>query len=110
MISTHVLDTSQGAPATAIQVKLEKMIPSGLWEKIGENTTDREGRIGSFSNDSSNTPGTYKLTFFIKSYFENRKINSFYPQIEICFQTEATQHYHVPVLINPYGYTTYRGC
>lgn len=108
-LSTHILDISKGAPAASVVVQLEKQNNVNLnWEKIDEQTTDQNGRIGTFLS-SSNNKGTYRLRFMTAPYFEKQNNKSFYPFIEVVFQINDEQHYHVPITLSPFGYSTYRG-
>lgn len=108
-ITTHVLDTAVGKPAAGIAVVLERQ-EKGAWQPVGNGTTDADGRIRTLMKEGALTAGFYRLTFDAESYFKARKIEAFYKQIPIQFQIEGTsQHYHVPLLLNPFGYSTYRG-
>jgi 5-hydroxyisourate hydrolase len=108
-ISTHVLDTAKGQPAPGVPVVLERQSLEGGWLEIGEGVTDDNGRIPELLQAGATLePGVYRLTFFTADYF--KKQESFYPEVTVCFQVrDASQHYHVPLLLSPYGYTTYRG-
>ncbi len=104
-LSTHVLDTSVGRPATGIDVVLS----SGEDGDLGSGTTDEDGRIDRIGPDRLD-PGRYALRFDIAPYFEARARECFYPEIVVAFRvTEHDDHLHVPVLLNPFGYATYRG-
>lgn len=109
-ITTHVLDTSKGRPGSGIQALLEQLSEGG-WCEIGSGTTDQNGRISTFlPSDYKLVPGTYKLTFDTESYFGAQSTTGFYPYVQITFLiTEPGQHYHVPLLLSPFGYSTYRG-
>ncbi|KAI4470740.1 uricase and transthyretin-related [Holotrichia oblita] len=108
-ISTHVLDTSKGHPVAGLQVSLYKLI-DGRWTYINEGITNADGRFANFLERNDFTPGRYKLHYDVDRYFEVRKQDSLYPFIEIVFDCRSqSDHYHVPLLLNPYGYTTYRG-
>jgi 5-hydroxyisourate hydrolase len=108
-ITTHILDTSSGSPATGVSVILYKL-QSESWSKIAQGTTDSNGRITDFGSDTT-TPeaGIYKLEFRSGEYFNRTGAPGFYPFIEISFEIKTDEHYHVPLLLNPFGYTTYRG-
>lgn len=109
-LSTHILDISTGLPAASVVVQLEKQNSSMLnWEKIEEQTTDQQGRIANFLPSTTSTKGVYRLRFFTAPYFESRNTKSFYPFIEVVFQINDAQHYHVPITLSPFGYSTYRG-
>lgn len=105
-ISTHVLDTSRGRPAEGIRVILER--DGSL---IGSGVTDEDGRVrGLLEQGSTLSEGDYALTFSVGDYFRRSSTRSFYDQIMIHFSiAEASEHYHVPLLLSPFGYSTYRG-
>ncbi len=103
-LSTHVLDTSVGRAATGIAVALEH---DGA--RIGDGTTDADGRIGAIGPDNL-AAGDYMLRFDSGSYFAADGRDCFYPEVVVVFTiANPDQHYHVPVLLNPFGYGTYRG-
>lgn len=107
-ISTHILDASIGQPVASVVVKL-LYCQDGQYVLLAEKITDADGRIKSFDL-SEVFKGDYQFVFEIADYFLNRKICSFYPRVCIDFSiTEAGQHYHVPLLISPFSYSTYRG-
>ena len=108
-LSTHILDIGTGLPAAAVLVQLEKQnSTTAVWEKIEEQTTDLNGRITNFLS-SSNNNGIYRLRFLTAPYFTKQNSKSFYPFIEVVFQITDAQHYHVPITLSPFGYSTYRG-
>jgi len=108
-ISTHVLDTSKGIPVAGLQVSLYKLI-EGRWTYINEGITNPDGRFANFLERTDFTPGRYKLHYDVDRFFEARKQDTLYPFIEIVFDCRApNDHYHVPLLLSPFGYTTYRG-
>jgi 5-hydroxyisourate hydrolase len=105
MLSTHVLDTSLGLPAVGVGVVLEDQ--SG--RVIGFGITDADGRVGSIGAGTLD-PGDYRLRFATGDYFTVRGVEAFYPEVVVAFTVaSAAQHYHVPVLLSPFGYATYRG-
>ncbi len=109
-ITTHILDTSCGRPAAGVRVVLEAL--SGhRWENLGSGSTNDDGRVTDLlPEDSALEAGTYRLRFEVGDYFEDQQIESFYPFVEVVFRLEdPAQHYHVPLLLNPFGYSTYRG-
>ncbi len=114
MISTHVLDTSSGFPASGVKVWLEKNLsqdPGSLeawsWKRIGDAETNSDGRIV-FQIPAE--AGTYRLVFHLKAYFEAQKLEGFFPVAPVIFSIQNTQRkYHVPLLLSPYGMSTYRG-
>ncbi|MCA1594087.1 MAG: hydroxyisourate hydrolase [Acidobacteria bacterium] len=110
-ITTHVLDISQGRPARGVPVTLEVQIPDNRWSMIGSGETDNDGRLKSLvPSGATLAEATYRLTFDTLAYFSAQGIEGFYPQVCIIFIIrDATQHYHVPLLLSPHGYSTYRG-
>jgi 5-hydroxyisourate hydrolase len=110
-ISTHILDTSRGRPAGGVAVALEVLNAGEGWSRLAESETDGDGRVSEFGlTESQLLPGTYRLIFAVSKYFESLQQQSFYPEVVVTFLIEATtEHYHVPLLISPFGYSTYRG-
>jgi 5-hydroxyisourate hydrolase len=109
MISTHVLDTSVGRPAPDIGVLLEIEGPPGAWKDIARGITDKDGRIAKLFAGPL-VEGNYRLRFDVDRYFALQRVPSFSPFVDITFHVEDTQqHYHVPLLLSPFGYSTYRG-
>jgi 5-hydroxyisourate hydrolase len=109
-ITTHVLDTSRGRPAAGIAVTLEAHDPKAGWAVVGRGTTDGDGRLKTLLPDGQAlTPGFYRLTFAVGAYFRIDGAPHFYPEIPIVFEVKADEHHHVPLLLSPYGYSTYRG-
>ncbi|MEO7456636.1 MAG: hydroxyisourate hydrolase [Gemmatimonadaceae bacterium] len=105
-ISTHVLDTSLGAPAAGIAVTLHARNGS---KELGRGTTNADGRVTSFG-DVAIAAGSYRLCYDVAPYFASSRRASFYAEICIAFEVAAeAQHYHVPLLLAPFGYSTYRG-
>jgi 5-hydroxyisourate hydrolase len=109
-ITTHVLDTSRGRPASGVPVVLEIRSEKG-WQEIGRSETDTDGRVRNLLPEGSAlSKGIYRLTFEIETYFRAQGVEGFYPEASIVFHVrEANQHYHVPLLLSPFGYSTYRG-
>lgn len=109
-ITTHILDVSKGCPASGVPVTLERQNSSG-WEIVGKGATDSDGRLSDLLASEAILPaGNYRLTFDTGNYFSQQKIESFYPQVTVAFTVrDAAQHYHVPLLLSPFGYSTYRG-
>ncbi len=109
-ITTHVLDTSLGKPAEGIQVLLEKPGPKGRWLAFSKGVTNKDGRIADLlKKDKTLKAGNYRLTFDTSAYFTKQKRKCFYPLVQIVFEITDEGHYHVPLLLNPFGYSTYRG-
>jgi 5-hydroxyisourate hydrolase len=99
-LSTHVLDTSRGVPAAGVPVRLV----DAAGREVAEGVTDADGRVAPLGGDLP--PGTYTLRFDVAAY----QPQGFYPEIAVAFTVaEGESHYHVPLLLNPYGYSTYRG-
>jgi 5-hydroxyisourate hydrolase len=109
-ITTHILDTSRGRPAAGVPVTLE-IESAGGWQLLGKGTTNTDGRIADLmAGDQPLASGVYRLIFDTGSYFTGQGIASFYPEVAVTFRIEnADQHYHIPLLLNPFGYSTYRG-
>ena len=107
-ITTHVLDIARGAPAGGVKIRLEKK--SGeRWMFIGDGRTDHDGRLRTLAPDEIEE-GVYRITFDIRSYWDAHGIEGFYPEASIAFEVrDPAQRYHVPLLLSPYGYSTYRG-
>ena len=109
-ITTHVLDTSLGRPAAAVHVTLECQTPEGGWRVIGSGETDADGRVKTLVPGAAAAAGTHRLIFETKQYFDRRGVTAFYPSVTVTFEVQAGDgHYHVPLLLSPYGYSTYRG-
>ena len=102
-LSTHVLDTGAGRPATGVTVVLE----SGAGEVLKVARTDADGRIGSLGDDLA--PGVYRLRFDTGAWFSDAGVEAFFPEVTVSFTIAADDHFHVPLLLSRYGYSTYRG-
>ena len=109
-LSTHILDVSQGLPAQDVEIRLEKLNPkTNNWEFVSKNKTNKDGRIGDFLASENENTGIYKFTFFTEDYFKKQDKQSFYPFIEVVFEIKDEKHYHVPITLSAFGYSTYRG-
>jgi len=110
-VTTHVLDITVGKPGAGIPVVLERKTHSSGWQAVAEGMTDVDGRINDFlSTREAFLPGHYRLIFETGPYFLLSNIECFFPQVTISFVVKDTlQHYHVPLLLSPFGYSTYRG-
>jgi len=109
-ITTHVLDLSLGRPAANVSVILEAQSLAGLWTETARGATDADGRLRDWPAAKTLPAGTYRLTFDTRDYFAAHKIASLYPQVVIVFEVrDAQEHYHIPLLLSPFGYSTYRG-
>lgn len=108
-LTTHILDTSKGLPAEGISVTLFQW-KNDEWFHLASKHTNSDGRIlDLLEKHLILNSGSYKLCFETKPYFEKQQIKSFYPYVEIVFLINDASHYHVPLLLNPFGYSTYRG-
>ena len=109
-ITTHVLDTTRGRPADAVPVTLDVQ-RDGAWQTIGHGVTDADGRLRTLlGGDRPLSGGVYRLTFDTAGYFERTGVQTFYPRVLVEFRVAAGEsHYHVPLLLGAFGYTTYRG-
>lgn len=109
-ITTHVLDTALGRPAEAIAVTLYRVNASGDNTQVGSSQTDGDGRATDLMPEGAAAAGTYRIVFHTADYFSSSSRNAFYPQVEVMFEVTADGgHYHVPLLLSPFGYSTYRG-
>lgn len=110
-ITTHVLDTAQGKPANGIAVKLALRNANGEWHELAFGQTNDDGRIMNLlPADFQPAAGVYQMTFDTGGYFLRHGAKNFYPSVNIVFEiTQPEQHYHVPLLLSPFGYSTYRG-
>jgi 5-hydroxyisourate hydrolase len=107
-ITTHILDLTAGAPAAGVAVTLERHEANG-WAMLGGGQTDQDGRVRD-AFPAPPAPGRYRLTFATGEWFATRGVASFHPEITVTFEVrEAKQHHHVPLLLSPFGYSTYRG-
>jgi 5-hydroxyisourate hydrolase len=107
-ITTHVLDTARGQPAAGVAVRLERVSGAGL-EEIGRASTDADGRVRDIGPERL-AAGTYRLVFGTAAYFAQQRTAAFFPEVAVTFTVDGeAQHYHVPLLLSPFGYTTYRG-
>ncbi|HEV8039444.1 MAG TPA: hydroxyisourate hydrolase [Bryobacteraceae bacterium] len=108
-ISTHVLDTAKGQPAQGLLVTLERQSHAADWDLVGEGITDSNGRISQLLRDGEALEAaTYRLLFRTVDYFAGQEC--FYPEVVVLFLVrESSAKYHIPLLLSPYGYTTYRG-
>jgi 5-hydroxyisourate hydrolase len=107
-ITTHVLDTALGRPAAGVPLLLA-MAGGGGWASVGRGVTDADGRCASLMKEGKLKKGVYRLTFGVASYFKKTKQTGFYPSVSIVFTVRDDGHHHVPLLLSPWGYSTYRG-
>lgn len=109
-LTTHVLDLAGGRPAKGVAVRLERRSADGSWTKLAERVTDDDGRIRDFLGEVPLEIGRYLLTFHTGDYFRGKGERSFYPEVPVQFEVgDPAQHYHVPLLLSAFGYSTYRG-
>jgi 5-hydroxyisourate hydrolase len=110
-ISTHVLDTALGKPAAGVPVRLDRLERPGEWRPLGSAQTDEDGRCRQLLPAPHVLPeGVYRLVFETRSYFASRHAAALYPVVEITFEVRSGEtHFHIPLLLSPNGYTTYRG-
>jgi 5-hydroxyisourate hydrolase len=111
VITTHVLDTAAGRPGKAIAIELEREHDNGgSWQRVGAGTTDDDGRLRTLTPAGPVAAGTYRIRFHTGAYLAAHHQAGFFPVVEIYFSVlDGSQHYHVPLLLSPYGYSTYRG-
>jgi len=108
-ITTHILDLARGRPAAGVAVSLARRSRDG-WSEIGAARTDANGRVPNLlTGDGTPSPGTYRLRCETGAYFSSHGVTSFHPLVEIVFEVRDAEHYHIPLLVSPFGYTTYRG-
>ncbi|XP_010842222.1 5-hydroxyisourate hydrolase-like isoform X2 [Bos indicus] len=110
-LTTHVLDTASGLPAQGLYLRLSRLEDCGQqWTELKKSCTDRDGRCPGLLPPGQMKAGTYKLSFDTKGYWQKRGQESFYPYVEVVFTiTNETHKFHVPLLLSPWSYTTYRG-
>ena len=110
-LSSHILDVTKGEPASGVKIALAKQDKAGKWMTVDEKMTDKNGRITDFLKETKgvSNEGIYKLTYFVAPYFKSLNQNSFYPFIEVVFEIKGENHFHVPITLSAYGYSTYRG-
>jgi 5-hydroxyisourate hydrolase len=110
MITTHVLDVARGRPAEGVPIRLEVQ-EAGGWRVVGDGTTNPDGRLRSLVPANTDLPaGTYRMRFDTGAYFALVGVEGFYPYVEVVFAVPpGGGHYHVPLLLSPFGYSTYRG-
>ncbi len=110
-ITTHVLDTARGRPAAGVAIRLERLSGDGDPSPLGGGSTDDDGRLRTLLPAGAPLdPGIYRLTFATAAYFRAQGVEAFYPRVVIDFEVrDGGQHYHVPLLLSPFGYSTYRG-
>merc|ERR1711951_20990 len=109
-VSSHILDTSRGLPARGVMATMYRMGGEQVWTKLQSRATNDDGRASNFLSWDDFKPGTYKMHFATGEYFKQQKVETFYPYAEVVFEIkDSDAHYHVALLLNPFGYSTYRG-
>jgi 5-hydroxyisourate hydrolase len=109
LITTHILDTTIGKPVQGVTIILYQQ-KKNEWVEIAKGVTNMDGRISDLiRKDEVVALGIYKMKFLVKEYFDLSQIATFYPFIEITFEIKGQEHYHIPLLLSPFGYSTYRG-
>ena len=109
-ITTHVLETSIGRPAAGVSVTLENWHADGSWKIAGSGVTDSDGRLQDLLPEGELVGGRYRICFGTGDYYAKRRTATFYPSVTVEFEVaDAQEHYHVPLLLSPCGYSTYRG-
>ena len=108
-ITTHILDTALGKPAQNVPVQLEEQTEAG-WKELASGTTNQDGRMSNLlATNVLLKPGIYRIVFDTGTYYKALKTKTFYPSVKIEFEVFDGSHYHVPLLLNPFGFSTYRG-
>jgi len=110
-ISTHILDTARGTPAANVGVQLERQDASGAWRTLSSSRTGADGRCAQLLPEGEKlVPGAHRLTFDTAAYYSAQGASGLYPVVQITFTArEGDAHFHIPLLLSPHGYTTYRG-
>jgi 5-hydroxyisourate hydrolase len=107
-LSTHVLDAASGQPAVGVRVRLERRDGDG-WQRLGEAVTDDDGRARDLAPGALDA-GVHRLVFATGAYFAATGQTGFYPEVPVVFEvTDTGRHYHVPLLLSPFAFSTYRG-
>lgn len=109
-ITTHILDTAQGKPAQGVPLRLEKQVGED-WQLLASGVTNADGRVAHLLDEGTLLEqGIYRMTFETSIYFKHTQTTGFYPYVQVVFELQQPeQHYHIPLLLSPYGYSTYRG-
>jgi 5-hydroxyisourate hydrolase len=110
-VTTHVLDLAAGRPAVGVAVALQARDATGGWTRLGQGATDQQGRLaGLLPAERRLEAGVHRLVFDTGAWFADSGLVGFYPEVSVVFEVrDPTQHYHVPLLLSAYGYSTYRG-
>jgi 5-hydroxyisourate hydrolase len=108
MISSHVLDTALGAPARSLEIRLELLEADGTWRPLASARTNEDGRVAQLADASALSGRTCRLTFETGTYFHDTGRPAFFPRVDVTFLVSDAR-YHIPLLLSPFGYSTYRG-
>ncbi|HEY4185277.1 MAG TPA: hydroxyisourate hydrolase [Polyangia bacterium] len=109
-LTAHVLDTTSGRPARGLAVRLDLQGDGGAWIPLAERLTDDDGRVQDLLASGALAAATYRVTFDTGAYFRAAGRSTFYPRVEVIFAVVAPdEHHHIPLLLSPFGYSTYRG-
>jgi len=108
-LSSHVLDAVRGRPAHGVGIRWERL-HAGQWEPVSEAVTDDDGRVSDWGGHHPTTEGCHRLVFGSGDYFRGQGTRTFYPEVVVVFEvTDPDAHHHVPLLLSPFAYSTYRG-
>lgn len=109
-ITSHVLDTARGGPAAGVPLTLEILNDDQTWTQIGAGVTNDDGRVANLLEPGELREATYRITFDTATYFKRIEVTGFYPEVPVLFHiTNTAEHYHIPLLLSPFGFSTYRG-
>ena len=110
-LTTHVLDTARGRPGVGVPIVLERQSEDGAWAELARGQTNDDGRLPGLLPEGGLDKAVYRLTFDIAAWEDgSQSTKGFFPSAQIVFRVdEPTQHHHVPLLLSPFGYSTYRG-
>ncbi len=109
-LSTHILDVSEGLPVEGVTIKLEKMnLETRTWDFVSKKITSETGRVNDFLPLENDNEGIYRFTFMVEEYYQKKNKETFYPFVEVAFKITGKSHYHVPITLSAFGYSTYRG-
>ena len=109
-ITSHILDISRGKPAVGVPVTLEFKKSEKEWTMLGDGTSNADGRLEHLLTPETHLhAGIYRITFNTETYFNELNVKSFYPYATVAFEVASGEHYHIPLLLSPFGYSTYRG-
>ena len=105
-VTSHVLDATRGRPAAGVSIRLDAL-EDGSWAALADGITDADGRVSDLGPSRLDV-GVYRVVFDTAAYFEDRP--AFYPEVSVVFEVaDASEHYHIPLLLSPFAYSTYRG-